>query len=471
MRSSLLKIIWIQILQNMMNKFKIIVIILILAMLPVGCLVGPKYQKPEAQNTDNYQNGAASADSSATVVNVKWFDLFNDEVLKGLINKGLENNYDMKIAMARIDRTRAELGYTKADLLPAIGYSATVNSNEKTFLPSNASASLSWELDFWGKVRHENRAVQDELLASEEGRKVILSNLVSDIAVAYFQLRDFDNRLVIAQKTLETRQKAYEIINQRFLAGYVSEVDKVQIEQQVAIAEATIPAIKRQITNLENTISILIGQAPSPIERGKTSMELQVANTIPVSIPSILLKNRPDVNQAEMNYMAANERIGVAQAMRFPSFNIAAIAGFANSQVSSLFDGSSYLQNASASVVGPLFNFGKNRRRVEIYRQIAEESRLSYQKTCIVAVAEVEQALQNVRTYKDEWTARNRQVVAARKNLELSEARYYNGYVSYLEVLEVQRSLFDAELSLSELTQNQLSSMIELYRALGGGWN
>jgi len=455
----------------MNSKIKIVVVILILAILPVGCLVGPKYKKPEDQNAAAFQNGPVNADTLASVVNVKWFDLFNDDVLKGLINKGLANNYDMRIAMARIERTRAELGYTKADLLPAIGYGGTVNSNDKTFMPNTASASLSWELDFWGKIRHENRAVQNELLASEEGRKVILSNLVSDIAVSYFNLRDYDNRLIITQKTLESRQKAYDLINQRFKAGYVSEVDLMQIEQQVAIAEATIPSIKRQITNLENTISILMGQAPGPIERGKTNMELQVSNNIPVSIPSILLKNRPDVNQAERTYMASNERIGVAQAMRFPSFNIAAIAGFASGSVSTLFDGSSYLQNASAGVAGPIFNFGKNKRRVEIYRQIAEESRLSYQKTCIVAVAEVEQSLQNVKTYKDEWTARNKQVIAARKNLDLSNARYYNGYISYLEVLDIERALFEAELSLSELTQNQLSSMIQLYRALGGGWN
>lgn len=455
----------------MRNKLKIVIVILILTILPVGCLVGPKYDKPEGQNAANFKNGPVNVDTLANVVNVKWFDLFNDEVLKSLIYKGLENNYDMKIAMARIDRTRAELGYTKADLFPAIGYGATVNTNDKAFSPSNASASLSWELDFWGKIRHENRAVQNELLASEEGRKVILSNLVSDIAVSYFQLRDFDNRLIIAEKTLESRQKGFDIINQRFLAGYVSEVDKVQIEQQVAIAEATIPAIKRQITFLENTISILLGQAPTAIERGKTNMELEVANTIPVSIPSILLRNRPDVNQAERLYMASNERIGVAQAMRFPSFNIAALAGFASGSVNTLFDGSSYLQNASASVAGPIFNFGKNKRRVEIYRQIAEESRLSYQKTCIKAVAEVEQSLQNVKTYKEEWTARNRQVMAARKNLELSNARYFNGYVSYLEVIDIERSLFEAELNLSELTQNQLSSMVQLYRALGGGWN
>lgn len=454
-----------------MNKFKLIIIILALAILPVGCLVGPKYAKPEDQNTASFQNGAANADTLASVVNVKWFDLFNDQVLKDLITTGLENNYDMRIAMARIEKTRAELGYSKADLLPAVGYSATVNSNEKSFMPSNASANLSWELDFWGKIRHQNRAAQDELIASEEGRKVILSNLVSDIAVSYFQLRDFDNRLVISKNTFESRKKAFEIINQRFVAGYVSEVDKLQIEQQVAIAEATIPAIQRQITQLENIISVLIGQTPGPIARGKTNMELEIANELPVSIPSILLRNRPDVNQAERLYMAANERIGVAQAMRFPSFNIAALAGFANNEVSSLFDSSSYLQNASASVAGPIFNFGKNKRRVEIYRQMAEESKLAYQKTCIVAVAEVEQSLQNVKTYKEELLARNKQVVAARKNLELSQARYYNGYVSFLEVLDIERSLFEAELSLSELTQNQLSSTIQLYRALGGGWN
>lgn len=462
---------WIQKQQIMNSKLKIVVLILILAVLPVGCLVGPKYQKPEDQNAENFRNGPTNVDTLAAVVNVKWFDLFNDDVLKDLINKGLANNYDMKIAMARIDRTRAELGYTKADLLPAVGYGANLNSNEKMFPTSNASASLSWELDFWGKIRHENRAVQNELFASEEGRKVILSNLVSDIAVSYFQLRDFDNRLLISEKTLESRKKAYDIINSRFKEGYVSEVDLVQIAQQVAIAEATIPAIQRQITNLENIISILLGQAPGPIQRGKSNLELQVANAIPVSIPSILLRNRPDVNQAERTYMAANERIGVAQAMRFPSFNIAAIAGFGNSSISSLFDGSSYIQNASAGVAGPIFNFGKNKRRVEIYRQIAEESRLTYQKTCIVAVAEVEQSLQDVKTYKAEWEARNKQVLAARKNLELSSARYYNGYTSFLEVLDVERSLFEAELSLSELTQNQLSSTIKLYRSLGGGWN
>lgn len=459
------------ILQVMIKKYKIIVVILVLTFLPMGCLVGPKYVKPEEQKAQSYRQAPINSDTIAAVTNVKWFDLFNDEVLKGLINKGIENNYDLKIAITRLDRAKAELGYSKADLLPSFQYGGVVNSNEKYFTPSSAQATMSWELDFWGKIRHENRALQNELLATDEARKVVLTSVISDIATAYFRLRDLDNRLEITMQTLETRQKAYEIISQRFQAGYVSEVDKVQIEQQVAIAEAQIPNIKRQITFLENTISILTGQMPREIERGKSNMELQVSSNIPLSIPSSLLVNRPDVKQAELYYMSSNERIGVAQAMRFPSFNIAAVAGFASASVSDLFLGSSYAQNAAAGVTGPIFQFGKNKRRVEIYRQIAEESKLSYQKTYIVAVSEVEQALQNTKSYKEEWMARNKQVKAARKNLELSNARYYDGYVSYLEVLDVQRNLFDAELSLSQLSQQQLTAMVELYKALGGGWN
>ncbi len=459
------------ILQVMIKKYKIIVVILALTFLPMGCLVGPKYVKPEEQKAQSYRQAPINADTIASVTNIKWFDLLNDDVLKSLINKGLESNYDLKIAITRLDRAKAELGYSKVDLLPSFRYGGVVNSNEKNFTPSNAQANMSWELDFWGKIRHENRALQNELLATDEARKVVLTTVVSDIAIAYFRLRDLDNRLEITMQTLETRQKAYEIISQRFSAGYVSEVDKVQIEQQVAIAEAEIPNIKRQITFLENTISILTGQMPREIERGKSNMELQVSSNIPLSIPSSLLTNRPDVKQAELYYRSSNERIGVAQAMRFPSFNIAAVAGFASSSVSDLFLGSSYAQNIAAGVTGPIFQFGKNKRRVEIYRQIAEESKLSYQKTYIVAVSEVEQALQNTKSYKEEWTARNKQVKAARKNLELSNARYYDGYVSYLEVLDVQRNLFDAELSLSQLSQQQLTAMVALYKALGGGWN
>lgn len=454
----------------MSKKYKIIVIVLVLSLFPVGCMVGPKYKKPEQLKSDSYRN-ERNLDSLASVTNLKWFDLFNDDVLKGLIQKGLENNYDLKIAVSRIEQFRAQLGYTKADLFPAFQYGATINSNEKYITPSTAGATMSWELDFWGKFRHENNAVKNELLATEEARKVILSDIVANIAIAYFQMRNFDDQLEITKHTLETRQKYYEIISERFAKGYISEVDKVQIEQQVAIAEAAIPNIERQITYQENAIALLTGQLPTEIPRGKSNTELQIVSKIPLSIPSALLENRPDVKAAELRYAAANERIGVAQAMRFPSINLAAIAGFASADLSNLFLGSSYLQNASGGIAGPIFAFGKNKRRVEINRQQAEQYKFLYQKTYIDAVSEVEQSIQNVRTYQEEWKARNRQVQAALINYKLSHERYDSGYVSYLEVLDVETNLFNAQLSLAQLSERQLSSMVELYKALGGGWN
>lgn len=454
----------------MSKKYKIIVIVLVLSLFPVGCMVGPKYKKPEQLKSDSYRN-ERNLDSLASVTNLKWFDLFNDDVLKGLIQKGLENNYDLKIAVSRIEQYRAQLGYTKADLFPSFQYGATINSNEKYITPSTAGATMSWELDFWGKFRHENNAVKNELLATEEARKVILSDIVANIAIAYFQMRNFDDQLEITKHTLETRQKYYEIISERFAKGYISEVDKVQIEQQVAIAEAAIPNIERQITYQENAIALLTGQLPTEIPRGKSNTELQIVSKIPLSIPSALLENRPDVKAAELRYAAANERIGVAQAMRFPSINLAAIAGFASADLSNLFLGSSYLQNASGGIAGPIFAFGKNKRRVEINRQQAEQYKFLYQKTYIDAVSEVEQSIQNVRTYQEEWKARNRQVQAALINYKLSHERYDSGYVSYLEVLDVETNLFNAQLSLAQLSERQLSSMVELYKALGGGWN
>lgn len=454
----------------MSKKYKIIVIVLVLSLFPVGCMVGPKYKKPEQLKSDSYRN-ERNLDSLASVTNLKWFDLFNDDVLKGLIQKGLENNYDLKIAVSRIEQFRSQLGYTKADLFPSFQYGATINSNEKYITPSTAGATMSWELDFWGKFRHENNAVKNELLATEEARKVILSDIVANIAIAYFQMRNFDDQLEITKHTLETRQKYYEIISERFAKGYISEVDKVQIEQQVAIAEAAIPNIERQITYQENAIALLTGQLPTEIPRGKSNTELQIVSKIPLSIPSALLENRPDVKAAELRYAAANERIGVAQAMRFPSINLAAIAGFASADLSNLFLGSSYLQNASGGIAGPIFAFGKNKRRVEINRQQAEQYKFLYQKTYIDAVSEVEQSIQNVRTYQEEWKARNRQVQAALINYKLSHERYDSGYVSYLEVLDVETNLFNAQLSLAQLSERQLSSMVELYKALGGGWN
>ncbi|SFC52020.1 efflux transporter outer membrane subunit [Flavobacterium phragmitis] len=454
-----------------MKTLKILLALFLIAVFPYGCMVGPKYAQPEQPQANSFRYSNQPSDTTKSVKTIKWSSLFNDDVLIGLIEKGIQNNYDLKIAIARLEQVQANLGMAKADLYPSFQYSGQVNSAETFQWPSAALANMSWELDFWGKYRHQKKALQNELLATDEARKVVLSTIVSNIAISYFELRDFDNQLEITIHTLETRQKAYDIINERFISGYVAELDKVQIEQQVAIAEANIPLIKRQITALENAISILIGQVPQAIPRGKTNSELLILTEFPTSVPSALLENRPDVKRQEYLYKASFERIGVAQAMRYPSFNISAIAGFTNIMISDLFNDGSYIQNVGGGITGPIFNFGKNKRRVDYNRKLAEEMKFNFQKTYLTAIAEVENSLQNTAMFKEEWTARNRQVVAAQKNYDLSNARYYNGYVSYLEVLDAQRSLFEAQLSLSQLTQKQLSSMVQLYKALGGGWN
>lgn len=455
----------------MSKHYKILVIVLIVVFLPIGCKVGPKYNRPTIENSPNrFVNQAYNANVNDSVANVKWFDIFDDPVLKDLIKKGLDNNYDLRIALARIEQSKAVLGITKADLFPNIGFGGETNSKQNLAFPTTLGVNLSWELDFWGKIRHETGALRSELLASDEARKVIVSNLVANIASTYFQLRDFDNRLIITQKTIESRKKTDEIIGQRFEKGYVSQLDKVQVEQQVAIAEGTLQQVLRRITFLENSLNILIGQMPGPIPRGKWNYEQTVTTKIPIAFPSTLLENRPDVKRSELEYMAANERIGVAQAMRFPSFNIVAIAGFSSPDIAKVFDSRSYTQNVGGGVFGPIFNFRKNKQRVIFNQKIAEESKLNYQKSILNAVAEVENALVTVDTYNEEWNAAFRQTEAARTYLKLSQARYDNGYISYLEVLDAERSLFDSELNLSLLSQEKLSAVMQLYRALGGGW-
>lgn len=435
-----------------------------------NCKVGPSYTRPELAAPATFLNAATASAENQSVANVKWFDLFKDPVLSGLIQKGIDNNYDLKIALTRLDQAKAILGITKANWYPSLGYSATINRPESGSNPSTAFGTLSWELDFFGKIRSEKDALQNELLATDEARKAILSELVAEIASTYFNLRDFDNRLLITQRTLDSRKASYAIVLKKYEGGYVSELDKVQIEQQVAIAEGTLQQVKRQITFLENALQLLTGQAPGHIARDGSAQNTTDSLLIPASIPASLLENRPDVKKAELLFKAAVDRIGVAQAMRYPSFNILAVAGFGQSDLSKMFEPSSFTKNAGASITGNVFAFGKNKRRVTLYKSLATEAELQFKKTFLTALAEVENALVQLKTYQEELTAAQKQTAAAQQYLRLSQARYAAGYVSYLEVLDAERSLFGSELNSSYLAQQTQIASVQLYKALGGGW-
>lgn len=300
--------------------------------------------------------------------------------------------------------------------------------------------------------------------------KAVNTALISNVASYYFELRDLDNRLAIAQRTVESRTEYYNLINERFKGGDVAELDLLQAEQQLSLAIATVYSLKRQLNGTERSLNILLGEMPQAVPRGFENAAQTDFPLIPAGLPSSLLENRPDIKAAEYQLMAQTERIGVAQAMRFPSVSLTGFLGLANPDITSLFTSASFVSNATATLLGPIFNFGKNKRRVEIQRQETEIAANNYAVTFISALGEVENAIVSVNTYADEYNARKRQADAATKALVLSHERYRQGYTDYLEVLVAENSMFDAELQASMVKGQQLTAYINLYRALGGGW-
>jgi multidrug efflux system outer membrane protein len=456
------------------NRIKLILVGAVIMVCIGGCMVGPKLEKPTVETEESFRFDSLRGDS---MINLAWWELFNDPSLDTLIYVGLKHNQDVIIALSRIDQAYAVLGLSKADLWPSLGYdiSATYGKPDAAGAGRADGASfiitpsVFWELDFWGKVRRSNQAAKAEIIASEEALRLIQVSLIASIADGYFQLLDYDNQLEISRNTWKTRKKSLFIIEQRFLKGTVPKLDLHQAQQQEAIAASAIPNFERLVARTENFLSILLGQNPRTIQRGKL-VDQVIPPEIPVGLPSELLQRRPDILQAEQLFYAETARIGVAQAMRFPSFSITAAMGVASTSLTSLFSGEALIYSIGGSVLGPIFNFGKNKRRVDIQRAVAEQALQTYEKTVVNAFREVDDALIGVSTYNTEVVTRQRQMIAAIEAAKLSKARYDAGQTGYLEVLETERSKFQAQLEASGSRRNQLSAYVFLYKALGGGW-
>lgn len=443
--------------------------VILLAVLS-SCMVGKKYTRPEVAAPQSWIGQNNYINTPDSINNLKWFNIFNDEVLNSLIDTALKYNHNLVNAAFRIEQARAAYGIAKADLLPSVGYSAGAELNSASPNNFNVVATASWEIDFWGKLRHAKKAAYAEILASEEGYKTVTTTLISDVATYYFQMRDLDNRLKIALRTVDSRTEYFNLINARFKGGDVSELDMLQADQQLAIATATVNSVKRQLNATERSLNILLGQTPQAIARGLENVDQQVVPVIPAGLPSSLLEQRPDVKQAEYYLMAETERIGVTQAMRLPSVSLTGLLGVASADLSNLLSSDATLGSATAGILGPIFAFGANKRRVEIQKYQAEIAANNYLNTYIAALGEVENALVSIDTYAGEYEARKRQAESAGKSLILSQERYKSGYTDYLEVLIAENSMLDSELLASQIKAQQLSSYIYLYRALGGGW-
>lgn len=453
-------------------------IIAILVLMVGGCAVGPKYSRPELAKPPAYVQAPTQSDSIASI---KWWDVYRDTTLQQLIRHAIESNLDLQIAVARVDEAKAILGYNQANLFPFFDYSAKGRTSDFRSSAEQAGVSfsqnslsllgnVSWEIDLWGKLRHANRAAYADLVATDEGRKSVYISLVAQVAELYFTLRGLDERLTITQRTYETRLEYLRIITLRFEKGQVSELDKLQAEQIAAAAKAQVFGLERAIIATENALNILLGQPYAPVTRGLQNRDQQLPLDIPSGLPSELLERRPDIRAAEQQLIAQTERVGVAVAIRFPSLSLTGFMGVASPDVSNLFSGDAVLGSITGQLTGPIFRFNQNKRRVEAERAKATQLGLQYERAVLTAFAEVENSLAEIRTYRNEYEARQTQVAATQRSLMLSKALYDNGYTSFLQVLDAERELYSSEFEKSLALQSQLISTVRLYKALGGGW-
>jgi multidrug efflux system outer membrane protein len=457
-------------------------IVFVAALLAGGCTLGPDYARPELPMPEGWRE-VGSAEQE-TLANTPWWELFDDPELVALIEIALAENKDLAIAIERIEETRARYGFQRADLWPQVdGFASasrvSVSENGIPNLPSgvdnegslySVGATAFWELDFFGRVRRASEAELAQMYAAEETRRAVVLSLVADVARAYVDLRDFDQRLEIARRTLASREAYVELARDRFEGGLTSELDLRQAEAELYRTAALVHDFERLVAQTENEIASLLGRSPGEIPRGRALGELRVPEAAPPGLPSELLDRRPDLRAAEEQLVSANARIGEAKALLWPSIALTGSFGWESSELSDLLESPSQSWSIGANLLQPIFNGGRNRSRVEVAESLQRQALFEYENSVLLALREVEDALVGLRQSGLRRDALDLRVGAENQVLALAELRYRGGVSDYLEVLDAQRSLLDAELEQSASTRDELVELIRLYKALGGGW-
>jgi len=458
------------------------ILVLFLVMSCLGCTVGPNYKKPAVPVPPEYRGASteqAVQAGAASFGDQKWWDAFKDDVLRDLIQTALKQNYDVRIAAARILEARAQLGIVRADQLPSVTAGASSvdqRSAQTARFPSfettanQVNLSLGWELDFWGKFRRATESARASLLAQEWAQRQVVSSLVSDVANAYFQLRELDLELEISRQTLATRKDSLRLTQVLADHGATSMLDVRQAEQLVFTAAASIPDLEQRIEQQENFISILLGNNPQAITRGRKLVDQPHPLEVPAGLPSSLLDRRPDIRQAEQQLVAANAQIGVAKADFFPQIALTATGGYQSSALTNLFSGPAGLWTFGGNAVQPVFEGGRIRNRVRFARAQTEEASLFYQRTVQQAFRDVSDALVGYRRSQEFRVQQEQLTHSAEEATKLSNMRYKGGATSYLEVLDSDTRYFSAQLSLAQAQLRELQSLVQIYRSLGGGW-
>ena len=458
----------------------------LMLLLMCGCMVGPNYQRPGYPVPSTYRGegpGIPTRPAEASFGDLKWFQVFKDPKLQELIEIALKENYDVQIAAQRVLAAREQVTIQKSFLFPTInanGQMESIRTSEKGFTPELPQETrvaglvfgdLSWEIDFFGRIRRATEAARAEFFASEENRKFVIQTLVSDLARAYIELRALDQQLEISNRTVKVREDSLKLVKARFDYGWDSLTPVLMTENLVYGARAVVPDLKRAIEQQENRISVLLGRNPGPITRGKSLLDQDLTVTIPPGLTSALLERRPDIGSAEQSLVAANARIGEAKALLFPNIRITGVAGWESAALKSLFTGpASFWDIVSPGITQPIFTAGRLRANVRATEAQEQEALLSYKKSIQQAFQEVSDALVGVRMLKEVRIESGRQVKALSQQTDLAYQRYFGGVTPYLEVLDSDRQLFESELKLTQDRANEYLAVIALYRALGGGW-
>lgn len=464
------------------------IVIALTAALSTACTVGPNYHRPQVAVPQSFRAPAPLPESEgASLADLKWFEVFQDERLQELVRTALEHNYDLRDAVTRIDQARANLGITRSNQLPQAGASGDIQMTRlsrngslplpQSFVPNQnrnwgeASLNLlSFEVDLWGRLRRATEAARATLLNAEENRKAIASTVVSEVAADYFQLLELDLELAISENTLGNRREFLDLVRERQGGGVATLLDMRQAEELVSTAAENIPTVQQQIEQTENGISLLLGENPQKIVRGSSLIEQTMPPEVPTGLPSALLERRPDIRAAEQTLIAANANIGVAKAAYFPQISLTGALGGQSSSLANLFSGSSGVWSFVPQVTQPIFAGGRIKQGVRLAEAEREQAQVGYERSIQTAFTEVSNALIAHQRTRESRVEQERLIAALQDRKRLAYARYRGGVDTQLNALDADRDLFQAELSLAQIRYAELVSVVQLYKALGGGW-
>jgi outer membrane protein, multidrug efflux system len=439
--------------------------------------VGPQYRRPPVETPEDFRGRIGPAEA-ASFADLPWWQVFGDSTLQDLVRRALADNYDLQSAVARIEEARAQVGVAASDLYPHVGYQGSAERQKIFFTPTFPSTTfntfqgvlnVAWEIDVWGRIRRATEAARAQFLATEEARRGVVVTLVSDVGTNYFTLLELDRELAIAHDSAETYRRTLDVFTRRYVGGTDTKISTSRAEANLQSSIANVAILERQITQQEDAISVLLGANPEPVDRGMPLVD-QATPVTPPGLTTDLLRRRPDIRQAEQNMINANAEVGVAVANFFPTIGLSAMYGNAGSKIGNVFKNGASVWNIAANVSGPLFQGG---RLIESYRAqqaFWDETIAQYRATIVEAFREVADALAAEARLAEQRTAQEAQVAALQDAARLSLARYETGLSNYIEVLDALQLLYPAENALAQTQRDQLIAVVNLYKALGGGW-